>query len=106
MVNRRGYRALDDLAGIGPVHQVQPGYMPCLWRLTLHHDHQHLVCEECDRTIAVPLDFFQWTYDLLRRSCDFSPNHHNLEILGYRQECPPKRELRPRITALNHGALP
>ena len=49
------YRVLDDLARIGLVHHIplrngQSGR----WHVTLNHDHEHLVCEFCTKTIAIP----------------------------------------------------
>lgn len=85
------YRALDDLARIGLVHQVQLGHVPGLWHLTVHHDHQHLVCEDCGRTITVPMDVFKNTYDSLRKSYGFIPNNHNLAVLGCCADCSPKK---------------
>ena len=85
------YRALEYLAGIGLVHQVQLGHVPGLWHLTVHHDHQHLVCEECGKTIAVPLEVFEPTYDTLRQNYGFSPNIHNLAVLGYCADCEPRK---------------
>ena len=84
------YRMLEDLAGIGLVHQVRLGHVG-LWHLTVHHDHQHLVCEECGKTIAVPLEVFEQTYESLRRGYGFFPNIHNLAVLGYCADCEPKK---------------
>ncbi len=85
------YRTLDDLAGIGLVHQVQAGHVPGFWHLTVHHDHQHLVCEECGKTIAVPSEVFEQTYESLRQGFSFFPNGHNLAVLGYCADCEPKK---------------
>ena len=81
------YRTLDDLQEIGLVHQVQLGHVPGLWHLTVNHDHQHLVCENCGQTIAVPASVMEPTYKLLRKDYSFQPNSHNLAILGFCENC-------------------
>ena len=93
------YRALEYLAGIGLVHQVQLGHVPGFWHLTVHHDHQHLVCEECGKTIAVPMEVFEQTYESLRQDYGFSPNSHNLAVLGYCSDCASKNH--PEAEALS-----
>ena len=62
------YRVLDDLARIGLVHHIPlKGGKSGKWHVTLHHDHEHLVCEFCDKTIAIPNSEFEPLFDLFNQ---------------------------------------
>ncbi len=85
------YRILDDLARIGLVHHIplrigQSGR----WHITLNHDHEHLVCEICGKTIEIPHTEFAPFYELLRRKYGFQTNPHHFAFLGYCDDCDPQ----------------
>jgi len=50
------YRTLDVLERLDVLHHVHLGHGPAIVHLTGGRDHQHLVCEECGRTVDIPLD--------------------------------------------------
>ena len=85
------YRTLDDLARIGLVHHIplrngQSGR----WHITLNHDHEHLVCENCGKTIEVPHTEFAPLYELLRGKYGFRTNPHHFAFLGFCDDCEPQ----------------
>ena len=85
------YRILDDLARIGLVHHISLGNgRPGRWHITLDHDHEHLVCEACGRTIEVPHTEFAALYDLLLSKYGFQTSPHHFAIVGSCQECGPQ----------------
>lgn len=49
------YRTLDALEEAGFLHHVHLGHGPGVVHLSEQRDHHHLVCEECGRTVDVPL---------------------------------------------------
>ena len=82
------YRTLDELARIGLVHLIHLGNTrPSMWHLTLDHDHEHLVCEACGRTIEVPQSDFAPLYDVLRNRYGFEPNAHHFAYMGLCGDC-------------------
>ena len=82
------YRTLDELARIGLVHHVHlgPG-QPGKWHLTTDHDHQHLVCENCGKTIDVPETDLAPMYELLRTRYGFHSHGHHMALFGFCDEC-------------------
>ena len=84
------YRTLDELGRIGLVHLIHLGNNQAgMWHLTIHHDHEHLVCESCGTTIEVPQSDFAPLYDVLREKYGFQPNAHHFAFLGFCRECGP-----------------
>lgn len=87
------YRVLDDLARIGVVHHIplrngQSGR----WHVTLNHDHEHLVCEYCGKTVAIPAKEFAPLFKLLRRKYGFQTNPHHFAFLGFCDDCGPQND--------------
>lgn len=87
------YRVLDDLARIGLVHHIplrngQSGR----WHVTLNHDHEHLVCEFCGTTVAIPASEFAPLFELLRRKYGFQTNPHHFAFLGFCDDCGPQND--------------
>lgn len=87
------YRVLDDLARIGLVHHIplrngQSGR----WHVTLHHDHEHLVCEFCGKTTAIPHSEFAPLFDLFSRKYGFHINPHHFAFLGFCDICGPQSD--------------
>ncbi len=85
------YRILDDLSEIGLVHHIplrngQSGR----WHITLSHDHEHLVCESCGKTIEIPHDEFAPFCDFLRSKYGFQTNPHHFAFLGFCEDCDPQ----------------
>ncbi len=85
------YRVLDDLARIGLVHHIplkngQSGK----WHVTLEHDHEHLVCEFCGKTIEIPHSEFSSLYELLHHKYGFQTNPHHFAFLGFCDGCGPQ----------------
>lgn len=82
------YRTLDELERLGLVHHVHLGSgQPGTWHLTVDRDHQHLVCENCQKTIEVPAVELEPTYQVLTERYGFKPNTHHFTILGFCQDC-------------------
>jgi Fur family ferric uptake transcriptional regulator len=85
------YRTLEDLGRIGLVHHIHHGNgVPGTWRLTVNHDHEHLVCENCGKTIEVPHGEFAPLYQVLRETYGFQTNPHHFTFLGYCDSCDPQ----------------
>ena len=85
------YRILDDLARIGLVHHIPLGNGKSgNWHITLNHDHEHLVCEICGKTIEIPHTEFAPFYELLRRKYGFQTNPHHFAFLGFCDDCDPE----------------
>ncbi len=85
------YRILDDLARVGLVHHIplrngQSGR----WHITLNHDHEHLVCEICGKTIEIPHAEFAPFCELLLRKYGFQTNPHHFAFLGFCDDCDPE----------------
>ena len=85
------YRILDDLSRIGLVHHIplrngQSGR----WHITLDHDHEHLVCEICGKTIEIPHAEFAPFCELLLRKYGFQTNPHHFAFLGFCEDCDPQ----------------
>ena len=81
------YRTLDELDRLGVVHQVRWGEHQSKWHVTLDHDHQHLVCESCGKTITVPLAYLAPLFERLGDELGFRPNIHHFAILGLCRDC-------------------
>lgn len=82
------YRTLDELERLGLVHHVHLGTgQPGMWHLMVDVDHQHLVCENCGKTIEVPAADLEPTYRVLGERYGFTPNTHHFTILGFCQDC-------------------
>lgn len=81
------YRTLDEFARIGLLHHVHLGSQPGRWHLTLDHDHQHLVCENCGEPTLVPSSDVAPFFDLLVEKHGFSVNAHHFAILGLCKNC-------------------
>ena len=85
------YRILDDLARIGLVHHIPLGDGRAgRWHITLDHDHEHLVCEVCGRTLEIPHTEFAPLYELLRSRYGFQTNPHHFAFLGSCEDCGPQ----------------
>jgi Fur family ferric uptake transcriptional regulator len=85
------YRTLDELEKLGLIHHVHLGAGQAgMWHLTVDQDHQHLVCENCGKTVDVPANEIELTYALLRKKYGFTPNTHHFTILGYCEDCGPE----------------
>lgn len=50
------YRTLDVLERLDVLHHVHLGHGPAIVHLSGERDHQHLVCENCGKTVDIPLD--------------------------------------------------
>lgn len=50
------YRTLDVLEELGHLHHVHMGHGPGVYHLSEESDHQHLVCEQCGRSVEVPME--------------------------------------------------
>ncbi|MDE0375199.1 MAG: Fur family transcriptional regulator [bacterium] len=87
------YRILDDLARIGLVHHISLGNgRSGRWHITLDHDHEHLVCEACGRTIEVSHTEFAPLFELLSRKYGFQTSPHHFAIVGSCEECGPQND--------------
>lgn len=84
------YRTLDELARIGLVHHIHFGNQPGKWHLTLDNDHQHLVCETCQKTTLVPLTEIAPMFNHFRDTYQFHTNLHHFAILGHCEDCKPR----------------
>ncbi len=87
------YRVLDDLARIGLVHHIHfKNGQSGRWHVTLRHDHEHLVCEFCGKTTAVPHSEFEPLFDLFSRKYGFHTSPHHFTFLGFCDACGPQSD--------------
>lgn len=87
------YRILEDLSRIGLVHHVPfRNGRSGKWHVTLSHDHEHLVCEYCAKTITIPDVEVAPLFELFRRKYGFHTSPHHFAFVGFCEDCGPQND--------------
>ena len=76
------YRTLALLEEIGAVRHVHLSHGPALYEHAASAEVRHLVCEVCDRHVAVPLDAFDAVRERLATEYDFVLAGSHFAIVG------------------------
>jgi Fur family ferric uptake transcriptional regulator len=76
------YRTLGLLEEIGAVRHVHLSHGPALYEHAASAEVRHLVCEVCDRHVAVPSDVFDAVRERLAREFDFVLDGSHFAIVG------------------------
>lgn len=83
------YRTLDMLKDLGLVAESNMGTTTTHYALRTHSDHHHAVCRICNRSIDLPLDYFESMAHRLDTEHHFVADVNHLVILGWCRECLP-----------------
>ncbi len=81
------YRTLGLLEEIGAVRHVHLSHGPALYEHAATTDVRHLVCEICDRHVAVPSDIFAAVRERLADEYDFVLDGSHFAIVGRCRAC-------------------
>jgi Fur family ferric uptake transcriptional regulator len=76
------YRTLALLEEIGAVRHVHLSHGPARYEHAASAEVRHLVCEICDRHVAVPLEVFDAVRDRLATEYDFVLDGSHFAIVG------------------------
>ena len=76
------YRTLGLLEEIGAVRHVHLSHGPAVYEHAASADVRHLVCEVCDRHVAVPSEVFDAVRERLARDFDFVLDGSHFAIVG------------------------
>jgi len=74
------YRNLDVLEQLGIIEHTHLGHRPAVYHL--EPDHQHLVCEVCNRVIDVPVEILDDLAGALRRTYGFTLHPGHFAVMG------------------------
>lgn len=80
------YRTLDALEEVGVVHHVHLGHGRAIYHLA-DEDHQHLVCERCERVEELPQKRLRPFVRLLDREFGFEVDQRHFAIVGLCRRC-------------------
>jgi len=81
------YRTLGLLEEIGAIRHVHLSHGPALYEHAASADVRHLVCEVCERHVAVPADVFAPVRERLAREHDFVLDGSHFAIVGRCRSC-------------------
>jgi Fur family ferric uptake transcriptional regulator len=81
------YRTLALLEEIGAVRHVHLSHGPALYEHAASAEVRHLVCEVCDRHVAVPVDIFDAVRTRLADDYDFVLAGSHFAIVGRCRTC-------------------
>lgn len=76
------YRTIDALEETGHLHHVHLGHGPAIIHLREPADHHHLVCEECGRTVDVPMAEIEELVETVGRRYGFSIDSAHFALGG------------------------
>ena len=76
------YRTLGLLEEIGAVRHVHLSHGPALYEHASSAEMRHLVCEVCERHVAVPGEVFDAVRERLAREFDFVLDGSHFAIVG------------------------
>jgi Fur family transcriptional regulator, ferric uptake regulator len=76
------YRTLGLLEEIGAIRHVHLSHGPAVYEHAASVDVRHLVCEVCDRHVAVPSEVFDTVRKRLARDFDFVLDGSHFAIVG------------------------
>lgn len=80
------YRTLDALEDVGIVDHVHLGHGRAVYHLTTD-DHQHIVCESCERVVELPIDHLEPFLEMVRREYGFEVDRRHFAIVGRCERC-------------------
>jgi Fe2+ or Zn2+ uptake regulation protein len=84
------YRTLDTLEDIGIVDHVHLGHGRAVYHLA-DEDHQHLVCERCERVEELPAAKLRSLLAMVDRDYGFEIDRRHFAIVGVCRKCRRKR---------------
>ena len=90
------YRNLETLEEIGLVCHVHLGHGPGLYALAHAHAREYLVCESCDRVVAVPEAELDGVRDGIRAAFGFEARFAHFPIVGLCPGCAAKGDDPPQ----------
>jgi len=76
------YRTLDALESLGMVEHVHLGHGAGAYHVGPASGHHHLVCENCGRTVDVPLGALQRAIEQVTAPLGFVPDSAHFAIVG------------------------
>lgn len=84
------YRSLEALENAGVLAHSHLGHGPAVYHLAEDADHQHFVCSECGRTVAVGTDkLAEWT-GAIQEHTGFVVEPSHFALTGRCRECAAK----------------
>lgn len=81
------YRTLEALEELGLVEHVHLGHGAGAYHLAPSSPHHHLVCEECGRTVDVPIGDLQTAIEGVTAPLGFVPDAAHFAIVGRCSRC-------------------
>jgi Fur family transcriptional regulator, ferric uptake regulator len=80
------YRTLERLEEIGVLDHVHLGHGRAVYHLT-DEDHQHLVCERCERVVELPASKLKPFLRTVEREYRFQIDRRHFAIVGLCADC-------------------
>ena len=80
------YRTLDTLEDLGIVDHVHLGHGRAIYHLA-DEEHQHLVCEKCERVTELPVTKLRSFLNAIERDFGFEVDRRHFAIVGVCRRC-------------------
>jgi Fur family transcriptional regulator, ferric uptake regulator len=80
------YRTLDTLEDLGIVDHVHLGHGRAIYHLA-DEEHQHLVCERCERVTELPVKKLRPFLNSIEREFGFEVDRRHFAIVGLCRRC-------------------
>jgi Fe2+ or Zn2+ uptake regulation protein len=80
------YRTLDTLEDLGVVDHVHLGHGRAIYHLA-DEEHQHLVCERCERVEELPVAKLKSFLGMIQREFGFEVDRRHFAIVGVCSRC-------------------
>jgi Fur family transcriptional regulator, ferric uptake regulator len=80
------YRTLDTLEELGVVDHVHLGHGRAVYHLA-DEDHQHLVCERCERVEEIPTSKLRPLESMVEKDYGFEIDRRHFAIVGVCKRC-------------------
>ena len=81
------YRTLDVLEEMGYLHHVHFGHGAGVYHLSEESDHQHLVCENCGKSVEIPLKELAPVLATVTSRYGFVAEGVHFALVGTCEEC-------------------
>ncbi len=81
------YRTLDVFEKLGWLHHVHLGHGPGIVHFSDEADHHHLVCEQCGRSVDVPLAELDEVFAGIAQQYGFAPTSVHFALVGTCERC-------------------
>ena len=81
------YRALEYLEELGVVRHMHLGHGPGLYALTGGEEREYLVCERCDRVLAVDAAQLDEVRDAIERDFGYRARFSHFPVVGLCADC-------------------